>query len=182
MNNSLPSHASHINLALSNINIDIDTLKKSLQSSKNELSSTKSEIRIKIRNNNRFITKMYSLLLSYAKKLNIENYISYKEDYIFTKNLRGKTGALFQKLIIAFKAAAIKTVEEELNIKLFLVIDSPRAKELSGENTKLILKFLKEEFPDNQVIIASIYPQKELYIDFDNIMVFTNKAISKRVK
>lgn len=171
----------NINIALSNINIDIDAIKKSLQSSKNELSSIKSEIRIKIRNNNRFITKMYSLLLSYAKKLNIENYISYKEDYIFTKNLRGKTGALFQKLIIAFKAAAIKTVEEELNIKLFLVIDSPRSKELSGENTKLILKFLKEEFPDNQVIIASIYPQKELYIDFDNIMVFTNKAISERV-
>lgn len=170
----------NINVALSNINIDIEAIKNALRNSKNELSNLKYEIKIRIRNNNRFITKMYALLFSYAQKLNIENYISSKEDYIFTNNIKGKTGALFQKLIIAFKAAAIKTIEEELGIKLILVIDSPKSKELSGENTKLIFEFLKEEFPDNQVIIASIYSEEHLFIKFDKVFVFDNKAIEKR--
>lgn len=169
-----------INIALSNINIDIDAIKNALRNLKSELSSIKYEIKIKIRNNNKFITKMYNLLLSYAKQLHIENYISAKEDYIFTNNLKSKTGALFQKLIIAFKTAAIKTIEDELGIKLLLVIDSPKSKEIGDENTKLILNFLKKEFADNQVIIASIYSEKQLFVDFDAVFSFNNRAIESR--
>lgn len=52
--------------------------------------------------------------------------------------------------------------------------------QIGDENTKLILNFLKKEFADNQVIIASIYSEKQLFVDFDAVFSFNNRAIESR--
>ena len=87
---------------------------------------------------------------------------------------------MFQKLIIAFKIATIKVVESVINTNLFLVIDSPKAKELDDDNTKQIMSFLKKELADNQVIMASIFNEKELFLSFENTILFDEKAIESR--
>ena len=38
-----------------------------------------------------------------------------------------------------------------------MIIDSPSAKELDSYNVKLMFDILKNDFPDNQIFIASIY-------------------------
>ncbi len=169
-----------INSALSSINIDVEAIKSLLNRAKKERECIKSQIRTKIRWNNEYISQIYKLFFEYAKRLNVESFISDKIDYIFTDNLRGKTGALFQKLIIAYKVAAIKVVEQATNTKLFLVIDSPKSKELDDKNTKQIMEFLKSELSDNQVIIASIFSPKDFFVDFDNVITFKNRAIENR--
>lgn len=170
-----------INSALSAINIDVESIKTLLNKLKKEREAIKLQIRERIRLNNEYISQIYSLFFEYAKRLNVETHISSKTDYIFTDNLKGKTGALFQKLIIAYKVATIKVVEQALQTKLFLVIDSPKAKELDEQNTKQIMEFLKSELSDNQVIIASIFSQKDLFVSFDNIITFNNRAIENRI-
>jgi len=169
-----------INSALSSINVDVESIKVLLNQAKKEREAIKSQIRTRIRWNNEYISKIYELFFEYAQRLNVEKFISNKIDYIFTDNLRGKTGALFQKLIIAYKVAAIKVVEEAINTKLFLVIDSPKAKELDDKNTKQMMAFLQSELSDNQIIIASIFSQKDLFVDFDKIITFKNRAIEHR--
>lgn len=169
-----------INSALSSINIDVEAIKSLLNRAKKEREGIKSQIRTKIRWNNEYISQIYKLFFEYAKRLNVENFISDKIDYIFTDNLRGKTGALFQKLIIAYKVATIKVVEQATNTKLFLVIDSPKSKELDDKNTKQIMEFLKSELSDNQIIIASIFSPKDFFVDFDNVITFKNRAIESR--
>lgn len=170
-----------INLALSSINIDVESIKLALQRVKSELESVKKQIRDRIRKENEYIEQIYSLFVSYAKELNVDKSISSKIDYIFTDNLKCRTGANFQKLIIAYKVAVLKIVESVINKKLIFVVDSPKAKELDDANTKLIMTFLKDKLSENQVIIASIFSEDELFISFDRIIHLKQKAIENRL-
>lgn len=169
-----------INSVLSTINVDVGTINKLLNQAQKERDAIRSQIRRKIRWDNEYITQIYELFCDYARQLKVEQNISNKTDYIFTDNLKGKSGAIFQKLIIAYKVAVIKVVERAIGTKLFLVIDSPKSKELDNSNTKMIMEFLKKELSDNQVMIASIFSQKDLFIEFDKVIVFRNRAIERR--
>ena len=73
------------------------------------------------------------------------------------------SGALLQKLVFTFKIGYLLETEKALGIKLPIIIDSPTAKELDAQNVKLMLDILKNDFPNNQIIIASIYKY-----DFNN--------------
>ena len=44
-----------------------------------------------------------------------------------------------------------------MDTKLFMVLDSPKGKELDDANMKLIENLIKKELDENQIIIASIY-------------------------
>lgn len=137
---------------LSSINIDIENIKIVLANVKEELDLVKKQIRDRLRHENEYIKQVYNLFVEYAKELNVEKTISPKEDYIFTDNLKCRTGANFQKLIIAYKIAVLKVVESVINKKLIFVMDSPKAKELDDNNTKQIMSFLKAKLSENQVL------------------------------
>lgn len=169
-----------INTVLSTINVDVEAIKNLLNQAKKERDSVKAEIKAKIRWDNQYITEIYELFCNYARQLGVEQNISNNTDYIFTDNLKGKSGAIFQKLIIAYKVAVIKVVERAIDTKLFLVMDSPKSKELDNNNTKMVMEFLKRELSDNQVIVASIFSQKDLFVDFDKVITFRNRAIEHR--
>lgn len=169
-----------INHVLSSVNIDIENIKFVLANVKEELETVKKQIRDRLRRENEYIKQVYDLFVEYAKELNVEKTISPKEDYIFTDNLKCRTGANFQKLIIAYKIAVLKVVESVINKKLFFIVDSPKAKELDDYNTKQIMEFLKAKLSENQVIIASIYSEKELFTSFDKVITLNEKAIETR--
>ena len=59
-------------------------------------------------------------------------------------------------------------------------MDSPKAKELDDVNTKQIMDFLKDKLSENQVIVASIYSENELFTSFDKEITLNGKAIEKR--
>lgn len=65
-----------------------------------------------------------------------------------------------QKIVFAFKVAFLKVVEEEMNTKLFMVLDSPKGRELDDHNMKLIEKLVESQLSDNQIFFASIYKLK----------------------
>lgn len=167
-----------INNALSTLNLDVDSIKRSLQEKREELNKINKKIQNKMRYYNEYVNYFYELFYGYLEELKYNN--SIKKDYIFTSNLKCRTGANFQKLIIAYKVAIIKVVEKAINRKLILVIDSPKAKELDEKNTSLIMNFIKEKLSKNQVIIASIHTEKELYVKFDKIIKFKKRAIENR--
>lgn len=99
----------------------------------------------------------------------------HKEDYIFTSDLKSMSGAVLQKMVFAFKVAFLKVIEEEMGTKLFMVIDSPKSKELDDRNTNLIMNLIKEELADNQVFIASIYD-----FECDHRITINSRAIEMR--
>ena len=43
-----------------------------------------------------------------------------------------------------------------------------------------MMEFLQSELSDNQVIVASIFSQKDFFVNFDKIITFKNRAIEPR--
>ena len=85
------------------------------------------------------------------------------------------SGAILQKMVFAFKVAFLKVIEEEMDTKLPMVLDSPRGKELDDANAKLIDGLIESELCDNQVIIASIYE-----FSHEKCIKIVNKAVENR--
>ena len=167
-----------INNALSTLNLDVERIKKNLQEKKDELNIINKKIQYRVRYYNEYVNEFYVLFNEYLKELRYTKRI--KKDFLFTSDLKGRTGENIQKLIIAYKVAIIKVVEKAIGRRLVLVVDSPKAKELDDYNTSLIMKFIKEKLSENQVIIASIYDAKDLYVKFDKIIKFKKRAIENR--
>jgi len=155
-------------LATISSKIDHNLILELLNRTKSELKQTNSEIERLVKNDNKFIAEIYDYVLKYATKLGIEKKIVHKENYIFTSDLKSMSGAVLQKMVFAFKVAFLKVIEEAMGTKLFMVIDSPKSKELDEKNTDLIMQLIKDELCNNQVFIASIYDfesEKKIIID-----------------
>lgn len=146
-----------IDKQLASLNIDQKIVEQLLDKSKEELKKVNFSIKNTIKVNNPYITKIYDYVIKYAKLLGVDDKMVYKEDYIFTSDLKSMSGAVLQKMVFAFKVAFLKVIEENMNTKLFMVLDSPKGKELDDNNTQLIENLINEELQLNQIFIASIY-------------------------
>ena len=164
-----------INRKLSEFYVDQDMLTSLINKNSKELKKINKTLKSIIKTNNIFITKIYEHVYECANKLGISDKMVNKEDFIFTSDLKTMSGAILQKMVFAFKLAFLKVIEEELNTKLFMVIDSPRSKELDDKNFKLLENLICEELKDNQFFVASIYNFK-----VDNVVKISQKAIEKR--
>ena len=98
-----------------------------------------------------------------------------KEDFIFTSDLKSLSGAVLQKMVFAFKVAFLKVIEESMDTKLFIVLDSPKGKELDDDNMKLIENLVSTELCDNQIFFASIYD-----LEHEKLIEIKNRAIEGR--
>lgn len=165
-----------INRKLSTFSFDQDIVESLLDQVRADLKKVNKSIRTTLKTNNKYIQKIYDYVCKYAKVLQIEQNIQANKEYIFTTELKSFSGANLQKLVFAFKVAFLKVIEEVLETKLIMVLDSPRGKELDDENLKLIMKVVEEELSDNQVFIASIYDD----FNFDKKIELKGKAIEPR--
>ena len=77
--------------------------------------------------------------------------------YLFTSNLKELSGAVLHKTVFSFRLAYIIEIEKALGIKLPILLDSPKGKEVDDINIVKMMQILQRDFPDNQIIIASIY-------------------------
>lgn len=164
-----------INKQLATLNIDQKIVEQLLEKTRGELKRVNSLIKNRIKKDNPYITQIYSHVLKYAKLLGVDDKMIYKEDYIFTSDLKSMSGAVLQKMVFAFKVAFLKVIEKNMKTKLFMVLDSPKGKELDDANTKLIEKLIRKELKSNQIFIASIYG-----FDHEKIVTIKNYAIEGR--
>lgn len=117
----------------------------------------------------------YIYVLEYATQLNVDDKMVAKEDFIFTSDLKSLSGAVLQKMVFAFKVAFLKVIEESMDTKLFIVLDSPKGKELDDDNMKLIENLVSTELCDNQIFFASIYD-----LEHEKLIEIKNRAIEGR--
>lgn len=151
------SIASAFDKKIVTIPINQIAVKKEIDKLERELKSVHDEI-IKIsRSNNTVVSSIYQTIVKYATELEIGDAESITKKYLFTSNLKELTGAVLHKTVFAFKMAYIVEIEKYLKIKLPIILDSPRGKEVDQENIELMMNILKRDFKENQIIIASIY-------------------------
>ncbi|MBR6199480.1 MAG: hypothetical protein IKQ61_04335 [Spirochaetales bacterium] len=164
-----------IKIAQTNFNIDQEILANLVKKTNDELKSEKNNIKTQVKTDNDFIQQIYEYVIKYSEALKIDKSIIYKEDFIFTSDLKLYSGAILQKLVFAFKLAFLKVIENDMGTKLFMVLDSPRGKELDNENIELIMNLVKTELDTNQVFIASIYD-----LECEKRIEIKNQAIENR--
>lgn len=156
--------------------IDQESVKAALDNVNKKLKAIRKRIKEQVKYQNSYIDKIYEKVFLYADRLGIIDRIDIKKDFIFTTDLKSLSGAALQKIVVAFKIAFLKVVEEDMNTTLPIVFDSPKSRELDDKNTSLIMKLIKDELPEHQVFIASIYDNYY----FDKKIVLVNRAIEER--
>lgn len=164
-----------INDVLSNLersieanNIDIEQIDKVIRQLTNKRNTINQNIKNKLIFNNNQLYKFYEIIELYAKELGISEFISDKSPrFVLTNQLKGLSGRVLAQMSFVFKLAYIKNIDEVYEIKLPIIIDSPRTNELSEMSTNAMMKILNRDFANHQIIIASIY--KNNIIEFSEI-------------
>ncbi|MDD4689855.1 MAG: hypothetical protein PHE51_08950 [Eubacteriales bacterium] len=164
-----------INKQLANLNIDQTLVENLLEKTQKDLSDVNYEIKRILKQSNDFITKIYNYVFKFAEMLDVEDKMVLKNDFIFTSDLKSMSGAVLQKMVFAFKLAFLKVIEEDIGEKLFMILDSPKGKELDDKNTEMLFNLIKIELSENQVFVASIYDFK-----LDKKIEIINQAIEMR--
>lgn len=145
-----------------NINLDLNLIEKLINEIDRKEKRTKEKLRKKVITNNNIINDLYDNIHDYAKRLGIEQYLDLKSDFIFTNNLKQYSGTVLHKLVFAFKLSYIKAIEKYLGITLPIILDSPSGREIVKENIDSLFAIIKEDFKDNQIILASIFKDYNL--------------------
>ncbi len=135
--------------------IGVENMIKRLEEQKTKI---KAEIDLRTKSNNTLITELHKYISDYAKEMGVdEKYVSPSKDYIFTSDLKSLSGAIFHKIVFAFKLSYMKILEKYSNIIVPIILDSPRGKEVDEINIHKMIEILKRDFANHQIIIASIY-------------------------
>ena len=129
-----------------------------------------------IKQNNPVIEYLFHIVAKYSKELEVDDCILQRNDYIFTDNLKVLSGAILHKIVFSFKLAYVLAIREFCNVKLPLIVDSPRSKEITDDEIGRMMAILPRDFSDHQVIVASLYNfgvsfSKEIIID-DHLLGF----------
>jgi len=131
-----------------------------------------------VKQDNPLIGELHQLISSYAMRLGLdEKHVGAKSDYIFTNDLKSLSGAIFHKVVFAFKISYVKLIQKHTGVCLPIILDSPSGREVSMENVNEMMAILAEDYADHQIIIASIYnsydfPDKNVIVLQDRLLPF----------
>lgn len=98
--------------------------------------------------------------------------------YLFTSNLKELSGAVLHKTVFSFRLAYIIEIEKALGIKLPILLDSPKGKEIDDINIVKMMQILQRDFPDNQIIIASIYH----YVQNEHVITLEGQLLDQMIE
>ena len=138
--------------------IPINTLvvERQIANIEREISEINRNIRMLTRTGKGTITSLFNNAKKYLTELGLDGE-SISEKYLFTSNLKELTGAILHKTVFSFRLACLIETEKYLGVRLTIILDSPRGKEIDPLNIKKMINILKRDFSDNQIIIASIF-------------------------
>lgn len=143
---------------IARINVDVLATKKIINDLDRERRNLEDWIVKSVKRDNPLIPRLHKLISGYAIRLGLDSrYVSERNDYIFTSDLKSLTGAVFHKVVFAFKISYVKLIQEQTGLFLPIILDSPNGREVSLENVKEMMAILAEDFSAHQIIIASIY-------------------------
>ncbi len=140
--------------SVSKINIDPISVKNLINTLENEKKSIEGEIKQKIVSQTSIIEDLKKTIKMYAEELDVYTYLN---GDIFTSDLQPLSGAILHKIVFCFKLAYIEALRKSLDIKVPIILDSPRGKEVDEKNIEQMINILKRDFSNHQIIIASIY-------------------------
>ena len=143
--------------AISRMNVDAMATQKIITALEEERKSLEERVIASVKRDNPLVSELHTLISNYATRLGLdEKYVSGRTDYIFTNDLKSLSGAIFHKVVFAFKVSYIKLIRNHTGVCLPIVLDSPGGREVVPVNINEMMHILAEDYADHQIIIASI--------------------------
>lgn len=153
---------------IAKINVDALVTQRIIAKLETERKALEEKVIKSVKQNNPLIGELHQLISAYATRLGLDDkYVSANSDYIFTNDLKSLSGAIFHKVVFAFKISYVKLIQRHTGVCLPIILDSPSGREVSTENIDEMMAILAEDYTNHQIIIASIY----------NSYAFPNKNI-----
>lgn len=143
---------------ISKINVDALTTQRIIAKLEKERKDLEEQVITSVKQNNPLVVELHDLISQYATRLGLdEKYVSARNDYIFTNDLKSLSGAIFHKVVFAFKISYVALIRNHTGVCLPIILDSPSGREVSEENVNEMMAILSERYSEHQIIIASIY-------------------------
>lgn len=152
-----PSIGDHFNYDVMGLDLDQEKIFREISSLESQRLALEESRKEQIKTNNPVIDYIYNIVVKYTEELKVNQYISPRNDYIFTNKLKGLSGVILHKIVFSFKLSYILAIRKYCNVNLPIVIDSPRSKEITDKEIERMMAILPKDFSDHQVIIASLY-------------------------
>lgn len=158
------------------ISVDAILTQRIIDQLKRERQILQERIRSMTKQDNGVVLELHDCISAYAKELSVsETYVSPNKDYIFTNDLKSLSGTILHKIVFSFKMAYIKLIKEKGGIVLPIVLDSPSGREVEHSTVEKMLKIIQRDFPDHQLIVASIY---DYHLNNKTIIEFRDRLFS----
>ena len=143
---------------ISKMDIDALATQRIIAKLEKERKTLEEQVITSVKQNNPLVAELHSLISRYATRLGLdEKYVSVRNDYIFTNDLKSLSGAIFHKVVFAFKISYVAIIRNHTGVCLPIILDSPSGREVSEENVNEMMAILAEDYTEHQIIIASIY-------------------------
>lgn len=143
---------------ISKIDIDAMATQRIINKLQKEQKDLEEQLVNSVKRDNPLVVELHGLISQYATRLGLnEKYVSARSDYIFTNDLKSLSGAIFHKVVFAFKISYVTLIRNHTGVYLPIILDSPRGREVSEENVNEMMAILAEDYSEHQIIIASIY-------------------------
>lgn len=142
---------------ISKISLNQVTIKKEINKLESERKSIRNQITKVSTSDSKIVKNIQEDMKKYMEELQLGEKDSIPSSYIFTSNLKELSGAVLHKTAFAFRLVYINAIEKVLEIKLPIILDSPRGKEVDEDNVNIMMNILKRDFSGHQIIIASIF-------------------------
>lgn len=143
---------------ISKIDVNALATQRIIAKLEKERKDLEAQVITSVKQNSPLVAELHGLISKYATRLGLdEKYVSARNDYIFTNDLKSLSGAIFHKVVFAFKISYVTLIRNHSGVCLPIVLDSPRGREVSEENVNEMMSILEEDYIDHQIIIASIY-------------------------
>lgn len=139
---------------IASIPINAVAVQSGISKLEKEIKTINEEIKRATLSATQIITSISQRYIAYRNELGLDNT---SEAYLFTSNLKELSGAILHKSVFALRLACLTEIQKQLSIKLPIILDSPRGKEIDIDNIKKMIEILNRDFSDNQIIIASIF-------------------------
>jgi hypothetical protein len=163
---------------IARINVDAIVTQKIIDKLEKERRTLEEQVVKSVKRDNPLIGILHELISTYSVRLGLdEKYVSARNDYIFTNDLKSLSGAILHKVVFAFKISYVKLIQQCSGVNLPIVLDSPSGHEVDFKNISEMMAILVEDFSDHQIIIASIYdsysfPNKTIIELTDRLLPF----------
>jgi hypothetical protein len=145
-------------LEIAKISVDALATQRIITALRKELKFLEESVIKNVKRDSPLVGELHQMISAYATRLGLdEKYVSARNDYIFTDDLKTLSGAIFHKVVFVFKISYVKLIRQHTGVVLPIILDSPNGREVSAENIDEMIAILIDEFSEHQIIIASIY-------------------------